>query len=230
MRLLIDLDNILFRILLATKDYNYYSQLRAVDFKIDSVLDKFNTNSARLILSGSGNFRKVIYPDYKGNRKDVERPRYLSDARNYCIKYWNAEVADLREADDLIGELHGEDTIAVVYDKDYLQLGGKFYDPWNDKLYEVDNPEYHFWKQVLTGCRSDSVPGCPNPAKLHHKKPPCFSEDTACQLLTNSANYKETVKDQYMQVYGEGWYEVFDRNCKLIFLHRPTTRNYYEIY
>jgi hypothetical protein len=229
MRLLIDLDNILFRCLLATKDKNYYYQVRACESTLERIVDKFGYEY-ELIVQGLGNFRKILDPNYKAHRKNSERPRYLYDAKNYFLKYYNPIQAEGCETDDIIGTLHGDDTIAVVNDHDYLQLGGKFYNPWKDQYYEIDNPDFYFWRQMLTGCKSDNVPGCLNPEKLHHSKPPCFTDDTAGKLLEGSLDMKEIVQDQYKLVYGDEWYARYDLTARLLFLRRSNAREYYEKY
>src|SRR5580765_2897944 len=122
MRLLIDTEVILYRNLFGLKDSWYYHQIRSCDNYLEKIMDRFDTTDITLFLSGSNNFRYKIYPLYKSNRKDSERPRYLYDARIYFLKYWNAVCAEGCEADDLIAMNHDEDSIIVSTDKDFNQL------------------------------------------------------------------------------------------------------------
>jgi 5'-3' exonuclease len=232
MELLIDADNIVFRCLKATEDQSYYSQVRACDFKLDSVLDTFGRPEYKLIFSGSGNFRKILDPSYKANRDPNTRPKYLHDAREYLVKYWGAEVAHGEEADDAIARLQSDETVMVVNDHDYLQVGGKIYNPWKNEMINVTTPEFYFWRQCLTGCKNDNVPGLKNPEKAHFKNPPNFTEDTASKVLEGKSpeEMKETVQNLYKQVMGDEWFARYDLTARLLFLRRKDAVEYYQIY
>jgi 5'-3' exonuclease len=230
-KLLIDLDGIVFRCLKATEDQNYYSQLRACDNKVEDIISRFGCEYL-LVLSGSGNFRKILYPEYKAHRKVEDRPRYLSDTRGYFVKYWPTVIAEGMEADDLVATLSDSESIIVSNDHDYLQVGAKIYNPWKDQLIEVSNPEFYFWRQMLTGCSSDGVPGLKTPEKAHFKNPPNFTEDTASKVLEGKSpeEMKETVQNLYKQVLGEEWFSRYDLTARLLFLRRKDAVEYYQIY
>jgi 5'-3' exonuclease len=228
MKLLIDLDIILYKGLWVCKD-QYYPGLRACDWIVDRILDRFNYPEFELVISGSGNFRKKISSEYKSNRKPESRPKYLYEAKNYFIKYWNAVLTEGIEADDYIASLHDSCTIIVSNDKDYKQLGGKIYNPFKDELVEITKPEYWFFLQTLIGDSADCVSGLKNPDKLHHKNQPCYTEDTASKLLEDKSpeEMKEIVQEKYKTIYGDGWYERFDTNCRLLWLKRNFADEYF---
>jgi 5'-3' exonuclease len=215
--LLIDGDIILFRILWACKDHNFYYQVRANDWVLDRVLDDFGNPDFFIALSGSNNFRKQLDPTYKSNR--TVRPNNLHEMRQYYIKYWGAKVA-VGEADDLLASLHTDETILVSSDKDFKQLGGKLYNPWKNELIEVDNPEYWFWFQTLTGDSADVV-----------KTLPGIGPKKAEKLLAGKTNeeMKATVFETYQNYYGEDWFSKLDLTARLLWLKRSPESQYYDI-
>lgn len=95
--ILIDADTILYSGLNVCE--GYYNQLRAVNNILGNIIEYFDQQYV-LAISGGSNFRKQIYPEYKQNRKDKPRPRYLYDSQQYLLKYWNATRAK-GEADNL---------------------------------------------------------------------------------------------------------------------------------
>jgi 5'-3' exonuclease len=234
-KLLIDLDGILFRCMLATKDQGYYPQLRACYTTVDRILDRWDNPEYLMALTGSNNFRKQIYPEYKANRDATARPRYLWEARQYFIKYYGAVVANGMEADDLVAMNASPETVVVGNDKDYLQLAETWvYNPWKDETVYVDEytADLNFCIQLLTGDSVDNVPGLPNPAKAHFKKQPNFTKDTASEVLEGKSREEmlETVTDLYRQVYGDDWFSRYDLAASLLFLRRRDAESYASFY
>lgn len=226
----IDLDIVLYRCLFATKDQNYYAQLRACDNTVQNIVDHLQPDDFELVLTGPGNFRYKIYSEYKANRKDTPRPEYLQDAKYYFIKYWNETVlATGIEADDHIAMNYQEGDIIVSTDKDFLQLPAVIHNWVKNKTFKVENPMKNFFLQMLTGDAADNVPGLPNPAKAHYKSPPNFTEGTAEPLLKGDVrDMDETVRQLYYEVYGDGWYEHYDVNARLLWLKRSPDDEYYK--
>lgn len=232
MKLLCDLDIVLYRCLHATKEQGYYAGLRAADNTVDRILERFGYPDFTLAVSGIGNFRKKISPTYKSNRKPESRPEYLYDAKQWFKRYWGTVESENCEADDVIATLAVGDCVVASSDKDFRQLGVPLYNPWKDELVEVGNPHYHFYLQCLTGDAVDMVAGLKNPAKLHHVNAPCFTEATASKVLEGKTKeeMKSTVLDLYQQVHGENWFEKFDTCARLLFLRRKENQEYYEIF
>jgi 5'-3' exonuclease len=235
MKLLIDLDGILFRCMLATKDQGYYHQLRACYTTVDRILDKWDNPEYLMALSGTENFRKTIYPEYKANRNPEDRPRYLWEARQYFIKYYGAQVAEGMEADDLVAMNVGEDAVVISNDKDYLQVeGARIYNPWKDEMIYVDEDLAHlsFFTQLLVGDSGDNIPGLKNPTKSHFTKPPNFTKPTATEVLQGKTKdeMQSTVIGLYQQVYGDDWFERYDLTASLLYLRRGEGSNYTERY
>jgi len=230
-KLLIDCDTIIYKGLFACED-RFYAGLRACDFTLDNILQRYNYPDYTLAMSGKGNFRKKLYPEYKANRDPNQRPKYLYEAKEYMKKYWGAVEAHGMEADDLLAQQHNEGTVLVVEDKDYKQLGGNFYNYWKNEAFEITNPYYYWYQQILCGDRQDNIPGCLNPDKLHHKNPPCFTNDTAGVLLEGKTKeeMKKIVQLQYKLVYGEDWFSKYDLTARLLWLVRDPNKNYYDYF
>jgi 5'-3' exonuclease len=54
-------------------------------------------------LSGGSNFRKEIDPEYKANRKDKPKPKWLERCREHLVTNWDCIITDGIEADDALG-------------------------------------------------------------------------------------------------------------------------------
>lgn len=234
MRLLLDADFLVYRSAFQ-KGKEFIQMLDGLDWCIDDIIRQTDAESHRIFLTGSENFRKVIAEDYKSNRPK-ERPPYYQDIRDYLVRNWNAEVSDGCEADDLCAMNQTEDSIVAGEDKDLLTIPGWHYriaKKWSDnkKIYvsEYDAKRF-FYTQCLTGDKSDAVEGLKNPAKLHHKNPPNFTEDSAAPLLEGKTveEMKAIVQDLYRTVYGEEWFVKFDTTCRLLWLKRSPTSEYYD--
>lgn len=124
----------------------------------------------RIYLTDSdGNFRKVVSPDYKANRKDLARPVYLPKLEQYLINEWGAERAVKQEADDLMGINqtyyweHNQPSIICSIDKDLKQIPGSHYNFVKCEFDEVsvEDGMFFFYKQLLMGDTTDNIGGCP---------------------------------------------------------------------
>lgn len=145
------------------------------DNLIKNIEDAVNANDkSQIFLSGGENFRKRIYPDYKANRTDQERPVYLEPLREWLVTEWGAKVTDGIEADDAMGIAQKEGTIICSLDKDMLQVPGWHYQweiqgtgstgkKWvKDASMTLVDPlqgQFNFYWQLVMGDRADNVPG-----------------------------------------------------------------------
>lgn len=159
---LIDADLVAFRCAATVKDYDPVDvAIYRVDVLMRQILEATECQEYRSFLTGRGNFRKVINPEYKANRKDKEPPCYLQECRDYLIKEWNTEVSDGCEADDLLGIAQTDDTVVCSLDKDLLMIPGTHFN-WTKLQYtHVDQLDglRTFYKQMLIGDRSDNIFG-----------------------------------------------------------------------
>ena len=153
-----------------------------IDQMMHSILDTTGSDTFRVFLSGSNNFRHEIYPEYKANRKDMVDPRWRSACKEYLVREWAAEVTDGYEADDALGinqdkaghtnKWHeGEySTIIATVDKDLDMIPGMHYS-WpivrkgnvvrEGRIYEVSEIEglRSFYRSLLVGDRTDNIFG-----------------------------------------------------------------------
>lgn len=127
------------------------------------IVDTCASSEYRLYLTGSGNFRKLLYPDYKANRARLPKPEHLDAVRELLVREWGASVCDGYEADDGIGMAHQEcpETIVCSIDKDLRQLAGEHFNFVKNEFEVVDSLEASraFYTQMLVGDTSDNVRG-----------------------------------------------------------------------
>jgi 5'-3' exonuclease len=151
--------------------------LSRVDSLIDTIMRETSATEYLVALSGETNFRHSIYPEYKANRKDIQRPKWLLEAKQYLKDKFNAVESVNCEADDLLGVWQctlGKDTIICTLDKDLRMIPGKHYS-WEirgtsklgkewvrpSEIVHVTTYEatMHFYKQLIIGDPSDNVKG-----------------------------------------------------------------------
>lgn len=161
MKALIDGDICAYRTAAASEEADENICLLRLDRMIREILHVTGADTYEIYLSGEDNFRYTIFPEYKANRKDVVKPRWLQACREYLATEWKARFAHGCEADDLMGINQTEDTIICSIDKDLLMIPGKHYNFVRNEWYEV---EYfvglkRFYEQLLKGDRSDGIPG-----------------------------------------------------------------------
>jgi hypothetical protein len=165
----------------AEKDDLVIAIIRA-DRLLKDVISVTGSDEYKLFLSGSNNFRKEIYPEYKANRKDMVRPKHLEAVREYLVLEWNGNVTDGYEADDAIGiAAQSENTVICSIDKDLKQLPGTHYNFVTGEFTHVGIREgwCNFYKQLILGDRGDNVPGYDGKMRV---KFPKFLESTRQQL------------------------------------------------
>lgn len=162
MKALIDADIVAYRVActLEEDDAADFVYARAEDL-IDSILVNTEATEYRLFLTGKDNFRYALYPEYKANRRDKEKPFWLENVRQYLKANFNAEVIDGQEADDALGIAQTDDTIICSIDKDLLMIPGKHYNFVKDEFVTIDKDQAmrNFYMQCLTGDRSDNIKG-----------------------------------------------------------------------
>jgi hypothetical protein len=167
-----------------------------------------------LYLTGAGNFRyelATIKP-YKGNRVGKEKPRHLSDVRDYLVSEWGAVVIEGQEADDAIAtkatELGGNCVIVSV-DKDFLQVPSTMYDFTKKKWTKVNKQQGNrfFYLQLLTGDVADNIPGVKGVGPKKAEK--------AYEGCTNEKEYFDVALKMY-----DGDLDALVENARLLWLRR----------
>jgi len=138
--------------------------LMRVDELVQRILHETAAPDFQVFLTGSNNFRFTYNPEYKANRKDVPKPQWLEQCREYLVTKWNAEVSDGCEADDLmsIAQTRNPDqTIICTIDKDLLQVPGDHYN-FVKQEFQIITPltgRYNFYWQFIMGDKADNIFG-----------------------------------------------------------------------
>ena len=218
-KVLIDGDIIAYRAAFSTEKMGSSDTRLKVDDLIQFILDStvlFPDIGIDYVvyLTGKGNFRYDIAKShtYKGNRKDVQKPRHLQTARDHMKVYYQAIISEGEEADDLISkEAARQDYHACVasIDKDMLQIPC-----WHFNIVRGDYLKVEpyggikfFYTQILTGDRADNIVG------LFRVGPV-----TADKILED-AETEEDLWDCVVKAY-DGNEERVIENARLLWLRR----------
>ena len=143
-----------------------------------------------LYFSSTKNFRKKIYPDYKGHRMK-RKPLGYKRLVNYCRENHNFKLIEGLEADDTIGieatRFADPSNIIVSPDKDMKQIPSTL---WNltDDVTEITKDDGDRWHliQSLSGDPTDGYSGCPG-----------IGVKRATELLDKNENKWEAVCKAY---------------------------------
>lgn len=143
-----------------------------LEYMIDGICKACKADSVCIALSDmKNNFRKVVNPDYKGNRKSI-KPILYEFLRNYMNEtgYKIYERPNL-EADDVIGILATSEKIIkgdkVIWslDKDFKTIPCKFHRAKpngkdESKVITPEEADWWFMYQTLIGDKVDGYDGC----------------------------------------------------------------------
>lgn len=215
-------DIICYRAACACKDDEPVANaLHSVKLAMQSIIDKFDRGlEYQAFITGPGNYREKIatIQPYKGNRKDVPKPKYLPDCREYLQYAWGAVVVEGREADDALGCIQyaakDKSTCIVTIDKDLDGIPGWHYNYIKDKHYYVtlEQADFFFYKQVLTGDRTDHIRGIEG---IGDKK----AEKILAGCKTPDELYKACLR-AYTEKYGPDGNRQLLENANLIWIQR----------
>ena len=143
-----------------------------------------------LYFSSTENFRKKIYPDYKGHRMK-RKPLGYKRLVNYCRENHNFKLIEGLEADDTIGieatRFADPNNIVVSPDKDMRQIPSTLWD-MKDDVVEITKDDGDRWHliQSLSGDPTDGYSGCPG-----------IGVKRATELLDKNENKWEAVCKAY---------------------------------
>ena len=149
--------------------YEAYNINKAKDYlqqTVDSLTQKVGCDSYILVTGGVGtNFRYLINPNYKANRKKQAKPIMLDKVRDMVFKCFPVCYTPYLEADDTCRILleENKDNVIVSIDKDLRTFPGKIYDAYHDKLRCItpQQAEANFKRQLLMGDKTDGYNGIP---------------------------------------------------------------------
>jgi len=181
MVLLIDADSLIFASCYRSKenpgDHPYYEDLEDAKIKFDHQLmkivndleEQFEIDKIITFNGSKGNFRKLITPVYKANRKKQELPPLLHPMHKYVKEQYNSIFGYGIETDDLVARYWktlsddiGRDNVMIVsIDKDYKQFPCLIYNYHYKHKTIIDiTPQeaiYNFYEQMIVGDSADNV-------------------------------------------------------------------------
>ena len=181
MILLVDADSLIFAACYKKREHKdderFYTDIEDSKAKFDeqfmSIVNKLEDmyNVERVItFSGSkGNFRKLITPVYKANRKKQELPPLLDEMHQFVKDEYNSVWGFGIETDDIVArywkELSKEagrnNVMIVSIDKDYKQFPALIYNYHykHKEVLDISEEEalYNFYEQMIIGDTADNV-------------------------------------------------------------------------
>lgn len=220
---LIDADSLIFY---SSKD-TIEESIKSIQDRIETILEKTNSESFILFLTGATNFRYDIYPEYKSGRKKVKskpakKPlKYIKTLKAYLLEEFKACLIEGLEADDMV-VYYTHNIIPKNYtvcisspDKDVLnQVLGEHYNYGKDEMIEIlDQNQIDRFRafQLLVGDVTDSIPGIVNRTKYMREtygldKREGVGEVTANKILDlidhKGGHYASEILNCYISKYG----------------------------
>jgi DNA polymerase-1 len=163
---IIDGDIVAYRCSASTENDTEDVAILRVDVMMNDILNDTGSDFYKTFLTGKNNFRYELYSEYKANRRDKPKPRWLQACRDFLVAEWAAEISDGCEADDLIGitasaQENMMSHVVCSIDKDLKQIPGHHYN-FVTKAKEFVSPiegYKYFYKQLILGDASDNIPG-----------------------------------------------------------------------
>jgi len=157
-----------------------------------------------LVVGGVGkNFRLILNPNYKSNRKKVAKPLMLDKVREMVFGEFPVCYFPSLEADDTCRILMEEnkDNVIVSVDKDLRTFPGKVYDSYHDEVKYITplQAEANFKRQLLMGDKIDGYSGLPKvgPATADKLLLKGIKEDDIAQMYIDSGLGMETFEMVY---------------------------------
>ena len=140
------------------------------DCWVAKIKDRLDGSKIYLAFSSDDNWRKIILPTYKSNRKGKRKPLVFHELKAYAMTVYKSILIDTLEGDDVLGLLAGDSSIkggkiVVSIDKDLKTIPGFHYNPMRHEegVIEVseEQADYNHLFQSLTGDAVDGYSGCP---------------------------------------------------------------------
>lgn len=174
----------------------------AADTIIQMILDKATASLYCGYLGNSKSFRHKIDTEYKANRKDMVKPKYFQELKDYLVSKWSFVLLDNGlEADDAVSIVRNrnKDTYNIFIatpDKDLIKCkAGKYINPKDFSIIRTskDKAWEAFWTSMIVGDPSDNIKGIPRAGKKFAEK--LFKGK-------KPEDYRELVRQAYITKYG----------------------------
>ena len=210
---------------------------------LKKVLDQQWIKDYTLYLGGSTNFRKELYPEYKGKRKKSPAMRkFLFD---YVVWKYGDKVnvsVDAEAEDFCLAEAFADPSGLVVFvDKDLTTQSGLFYNYQKpeDGVFFITKEQafYNLCCQLLHGDRStDNIKGIdfvsPELKEKYKVSTKSVGEGTARNLLEDVDGdidkLRERVIDVYKLSYKDKWKEALQFTGSLVYIS-PRKGEYFNV-
>lgn len=210
---LIDADTVTYRCAASAENDPLDIALERADSLIERILYETGSQVAELWLTGSNNFRYDINPQYKANRKNKPRPKWLEPLREHLVIGWGAKVSDGNEADDELGISQcstSDDTVICGNDKDLLTIPGQHFN-FVTGVHRIISPHeglQNFYFQMIMGDTSDNIFGFDGKArsKVPNFLKPMVDEFLSLQTEIEMAEYVYKLYQEHDPVSENGDY------------------------
>lgn len=216
MKAIIDGDIVCFRCAASAENDELWIATSRTKELVEQILHDTGADEYEVWLTGKGNFRYTVYPEYKANRIGMVRPKWEKEVKEYLIADFGANVSDGCEADDMMGAHQTENTIICTIDKDLKQIPGSHYNFVKREKFTVSREEADrfFYYQLLVGDPTDNIKGVPGIGKVKAER-----------LLSNlvPTEYYNAVRDAYSSA------EELDLNAQCIYIWRKENDNWKNI-
>ena len=100
---MVDADLVAFRCAISAENGELWVATSRADAMLYDMLMETGASEYELWLSGKGNFRYSVFPEYKANRIKAQRPKWEKEVKQYLVDNWNANWTEGIEADDMLG-------------------------------------------------------------------------------------------------------------------------------
>ena len=229
MILLIDADSLIFASCYRKRenpdDELYYTEIEDSRAKFDEQFmsivnhleEKYPIDKVLTFSGSKGNFRKLITPKYKANRKKQELPPLLDEMHQFVKDHYDSIWGYGVETDDMVARYWkqisddiGRDEVMIVsIDKDYKQFPCLMYN-YHYKHKEVldiseEEAMYNFYSQMIEGDTADNVNYFKGKGKKFAEKH--FKDCTTKYQYTRKLyelfkqEYKGKAKQKYAECY-----------------------------
>ena len=186
--------------------------------ELEGILENTWSQEFLMAVKHPENFRKDMYPDYKiGRHKDPSKMnRFVPMLRRLAVEEGLAIYATGREADDLLrfwanqARTVNEGYIIASIDKDLKCIPGLHYNPRTKETSQVSEIEALrlFYKQLLMGDQSDSIPGLPRVGPV--------KADKVLAGLGSEEEMQAAVVFMYQDIMGDAWFDWLLSNGKML--------------
>jgi DNA polymerase-1 len=192
MKAILDGDIFAFRCAASAEGAEEWVAIARLRELIENTIGETVADEYQVFLTGHGNFRYELFPDYKANRRGKPLPTHLNACRTYLKKEWAAVECEGWEADDALGMAQNDSTILCSIDKDLKQLSGKHYN-FVKKEFDFVKPHaglLHFYSQLLIGDNSDNIKGVNGigPVRAKRMLEGCQSEQELFDVVRSAYN------------------------------------------